>query len=196
MYCPKCGTQNPDDARFCSSCGSPMGVSSGTPGENSVSTSTTSIPLDPEKATTFIVKNVDYYAQKYNLMNTKHSKISWNWASCLFSTCWLFYRKMYAAGAILIAIGLVSSWIGGILSMIVTLGTFIAMGLLGNYLYLNHVSDCLLESQNMNEQEWIIYATKKGGTSVGAVFIPIGISLVWGLAVTMIKAAAFTSFLF
>lgn len=196
MYCPKCGVQNPDDARFCSNCGSSIGVAPSVPEETPVSTPITSTPLDPEKATMFIVKNVDYYTQKYNLMNIKHSKISWNWASCIFSTCWLFYRKMYAAGAILMVIGLVSSWLGGILSVIISLGTFIAMGLWGNYLYLNHVSDCLLESQNMNEQEWIIYATKKGGTSVGAVFIPVGIGLVWGLVIAAIKVAALASFLF
>ena len=26
MYCPNCGKQNPDDAKFCESCGAPTGV--------------------------------------------------------------------------------------------------------------------------------------------------------------------------
>lgn len=199
MYCPKCGIQNPDDARFCSGCGNSIGpieVSSGTQETNPVTKSITSTPIDPEKATMLIVKNVDYYTQKYNLMNSKHSKVSWNWASCLFTTGWLFYRKMYAIGAILLAVGFVSSWLGGILSMIVSLGICISMGLLGNYLYLNHINDCLLESQNMSEQEWIIYATKKGGTSVGSVFIPVGIGLIWGIIVAVVKVAAIASVFF
>ncbi|QIA33763.1 zinc-ribbon domain-containing protein [Collinsella aerofaciens] len=24
MFCPACGTKNPDDARFCASCGKPL----------------------------------------------------------------------------------------------------------------------------------------------------------------------------
>lgn len=26
MFCPKCGTENPDNAKFCGSCGSAMSV--------------------------------------------------------------------------------------------------------------------------------------------------------------------------
>ena len=41
MFCPACGTKNPDDARFCASCGKPLPQGGGT-ADNSVSAGTPS----------------------------------------------------------------------------------------------------------------------------------------------------------
>ena len=44
MYCPKCGTFNPDDSRFCESCGSPLSVSSPAPSDDET------VLLSPQKS--------------------------------------------------------------------------------------------------------------------------------------------------
>jgi uncharacterized membrane protein YvbJ len=31
MFCPECGSENPDDARFCGSCGKPLSVADNAP---------------------------------------------------------------------------------------------------------------------------------------------------------------------
>jgi len=45
MFCPKCGTENPDDAKFCSKCGAALGTTSTASG-----TSETSTGLSPNLA--------------------------------------------------------------------------------------------------------------------------------------------------
>jgi uncharacterized membrane protein len=38
MFCPKCGTENPDDAKFCSKCGAGLGATSDPAGPSETST--------------------------------------------------------------------------------------------------------------------------------------------------------------
>ncbi len=38
MFCPKCGTENPDDAKFCSKCGAGLGTTSAPAGTSESST--------------------------------------------------------------------------------------------------------------------------------------------------------------
>jgi pSer/pThr/pTyr-binding forkhead associated (FHA) protein len=46
-FCTSCGTRNPDDARFCSQCGSPLADAAPTPGDvGGESTATISIGMD------------------------------------------------------------------------------------------------------------------------------------------------------
>lgn len=42
MYCPNCGTKNPDDAKFCENCGAPMNAGQSSSGQTTQQASTSS----------------------------------------------------------------------------------------------------------------------------------------------------------
>ena len=52
----------------------------------------------------YIQKNADKYIGSFVEMETKNTKLSWNWAAGLASVFWCFYRKLYGAGAAVMAI--------------------------------------------------------------------------------------------
>ena len=52
----------------------------------------------------YIQKNANKYIAGFVAMEESGSKLRWNWAAGLASVFWCFYRKMYGAGAALMAI--------------------------------------------------------------------------------------------
>lgn len=52
----------------------------------------------------YIQKNANKYIADFVAMEESGSKLRWNWAAGLASVFWCFYRKMYGAGAALMAI--------------------------------------------------------------------------------------------
>lgn len=156
MFCPKCGTQNTDGTKFCSTCGgllqqpaSAAGVSAGTAGEEQLLQS-------------LIGKNADYYMQKRSEMAQKGTKISWNWAAFLFTFWWLIYRKVYRLGVVLFAVNLVFT-----LTLplpVTTIAIPLFTGLMGNYLYIQYVNNCYAEAAAMDTVSRDAYAAKHCGT--------------------------------
>ncbi len=60
----------------------------------------------------FFGPNAERYLARYEKLREKRSQgkqhfLSWNWAAFLLGFAWFFYRKMYAAGAVLLALPLV-----------------------------------------------------------------------------------------
>ena len=56
---------------------------------------------------TYTQINSRHYLKK--LIKNKHKKsffLSWNWGACLFGPAWFFYRKLYKAGAVLLALAI------------------------------------------------------------------------------------------
>jgi len=50
MFCPKCGTENPEGAKFCSKCGAELGVPAGPPGGAAKPEAETSVGLSANVA--------------------------------------------------------------------------------------------------------------------------------------------------
>lgn len=56
------------------------------------------------EAADYIQSGVPRYISR--LMKHKNKKLSWNWAAFFFSPFWFFYRKLYKAGAVFLALSI------------------------------------------------------------------------------------------
>lgn len=123
MFCNNCGTQLPDNAKFCSSCGNSIQ----TVNFQKAPTLNSHLPPTQQVNPLSISKNVQrideylslFVGQKYHsyyrkawfggkpptLETNKARKFTFNWAGFFLGFIWLCYRKTYFVAA-LIAIGL------------------------------------------------------------------------------------------
>lgn len=87
MFCSKCGSENSDTARYCSSCGQSL---SAAPTANDDS-EFLEVAIGP--------KNTDYYLSKFERFAAGGGFVSWNWPAFFVSLPWMLYRKMWAYAA-------------------------------------------------------------------------------------------------
>ena len=124
--CPHCGKVNPTFAEFCSRCGRPLKVRewSGTSADSSATytpfhaptpDAETNIPrneaMDDDGTTVGDVAlaigvNQQYYLPRFRKMYAENKPITWNWLAFLFPSPWLFLRKNYLAGALILCLEL------------------------------------------------------------------------------------------
>ena len=191
MFCPKCGTQNPDDSKFCRKCGNLMPNSSQGSRQRAVSSEPvpkmegTKVSSTSSLAQKMIGKNADYYLQKRSELIAKGSKIRWNWAAFLLSIYWMIYRKLYLLGFVLLVVSMFFSYIiGGVLSIVVSCGISILAGLLGNYLYTEYANNCLNEAAEMDSERRDAYIAEKGGTNLGLTLLVGALAVAISIIVT------------
>ncbi|RUM60913.1 MAG: DUF2628 domain-containing protein [Persephonella sp.] len=147
--------------------------------------------FDEETIKSFVQKNSDYYLIKWKLMAETGSKISWNWPAFFFGIYWMVYRKMYVYALIILIIGLLLSLIP-LINIIAGLVVWIGFGMFGNYVYAMHTYKKLKELSliSSNPEDLKKLALQKGGTSVLAVFILIGIFLAIEIIILMLFAVS------
>lgn len=124
---------------------------------------------DKDKIRAFVGKKYDVYFRKWGFINGEvslsnpHSKISWNWASCLLGAFWMGYRKMYAEGMIYTVILMTISSLLRVADKFTLLDivSAIILGLIGNHLYFHKMKRDLAKLENDN----IDTISKAGGTS-------------------------------
>jgi hypothetical protein len=128
--------------------------------------------FDEEIIKSFVQKNADYYLQKWRLMASTTSKISWNWSAFSFNILWLAYRKMYFYTLFLFMISIVFS-IVPLLNFLPFLAFWIGFGMFGNYLYAMYTYKKLkgLELMAKDKNQLKSLAIQKGGTSTVVVII-------------------------
>lgn len=107
--------------------------------------------LDPNLAAMVQTKQ-EYYLPKFQEMKQQNKMISWNWCAFLFGAFWLFYRKMYVIGAAYMLASLIIGFLGQV-GTILTIGLWVAAGLLGNWVYMFHLEKVLEKTANTPEQE-------------------------------------------
>lgn len=129
-----------------------------------------------EKRTLYIQDNAGHYLNKFGIMESTGSKISWNWCAFLLTSAWMIYRKMYKPAAFIIVIeyllipvlaslftgtfslGLISTSVGSTLSLAVS----ILLGMFGNYIYMKNIDE-LMDKEPFDDQ--FNYQQKYGGVS-------------------------------
>lgn len=56
------------------------------------------------EAADYIQNSAPRYISKFMKQKKKNGKLSWNWAAFFFAPYWFFYRKLYKAGAVFLAL--------------------------------------------------------------------------------------------
>ena len=109
----------------------------------------------------FIGPRAPYYMARFDKFNLVGGNfiLTWNWAGFLFPQIWLFYRKMYLYGLIVLLASFVIPAAGWFFSGLV-------VGICGNYAYFTHAASKLQNLQNAFVlQENLLPAAKLlGGT--------------------------------
>ena len=138
LICSKCGKSNDAGSLFCNNCGNSLKKEEVVEEASTTQTeyiNDSSKNYTDEELNLFLEKNQLYYMEKFRVIESTGSKVSWNWCSFLISGYWMFYRKMYIQAILYIVanfvLGLIPfiGWIGNI-------ALWICAGLFGNYFYL------------------------------------------------------------
>ena len=116
------------------------------------------------------IEKADYYRGQFEKIRTSNNNVTWNWAACLLSPAWYFYRKMYTEGAIFGAVAFLSSYAPG-LNLFITLAIAIFSGMFGNKFYRDYIEKNKKIVMNMPEPQKTMEINKLGGTSIVAIII-------------------------
>ncbi|WP_180955150.1 DUF2628 domain-containing protein [Peribacillus deserti] len=157
------------------------------------------VPLtDIDRLNAYVKKKVSTYQKKWDINGSLNLNekirwfISWNWAALLFSSLWFAYRKMYKI-ALIIAIGTLltsslSDYLLGNASWIYTIAEMIGIGIIANYLYLRKANKDILKikEKGLKTQDELNELGRAGGTSVGAVWLLIGLNIILAIAMYLI----------
>lgn len=115
----------------------------------------------------------EYYVPKFTEIKTQNKKNSWNWCSFLFAPYWFIYRKMYGYGAAVLGAVFLLSLINNVVISLLSLGGYIAFGILGNYIYSRELEKKATQLKSMNEPFRTQFISKNGGTNTTATVLVI-----------------------
>lgn len=120
--CNRCGTENNEQYRFCKQCGSPLETETTVKDEYTYNANQQYNPqtsyidgVSYKEMSAFVGKNSHKIIDKFSKMELADSKVSWCWPVAILSfffgffgaAFWFFYRKMYKAALIFVALGMV-----------------------------------------------------------------------------------------
>lgn len=128
VFCPQCGTENAAEEPVCTNCGARLYNNMPNAAPFAPQVQLPDMTQRPYIAGTAIISPTDTlggnpvgdtaeyvgsaasrYIPKFYKLEHSGKKASWNWAAFLFAPYWYFYRKMYALGAIFMAVMLLAS---------------------------------------------------------------------------------------
>lgn len=153
-FCQKCSQANPDDAVFCSQCGTPLEPKVAAAAPESDETGLWRSFIGPQKAILFSFtkgwswgRPDDYYLQqfkKFSAGNTSRFAFTWHWPAFLVDPfLWFLYRKMYLY-ALIYALGpVLSAYLTG--DFTVGFVWRVMAGVSANYIYYWHVREHITE---------------------------------------------------
>lgn len=208
MYCRYCGNQLKEGDLFCSRCGNSIEVTKEKEQVDdslikeefvhSISNSElTGSLLEGDLEESFVGKSYDYYIGKWDKIEEKRNKTSWNWAAFFLGPFWFGYRKMYIPILFLSAAYLIidlilylsqyeyseENYFFSPINRALALPISIFFGLLGNYIYLKHTNKYIDKSNllTLNLEQKKLWLKKKGGTSWLGVLLTFCIFFGYGI---------------
>lgn len=122
--CSHCGTKNSAFAEFCSHCGRDLDAEewqsshqqpphfggeyreyrpfSAPMQENFINDSEDIEGIKARDLRTFVGQNAHYYLPRFKKLSKRDTAVSWNWAAFLLTPYWLWYRKQYLYGTLVL----------------------------------------------------------------------------------------------
>ncbi len=131
-------------------------------------------------------KNKEYYVNKFQEMKSQNKYTVWHWMAFLFPGYWFMYRKMYAYGAIALGIMFLVGVINVGLITFMSIGGYVATGLLSNYIYMNWLEKKALQMKNMPEPFKTQFIQNNGGVNGTALTLSIIIMVVLSVITSLI----------
>ncbi len=141
--CHECGTENEKEFAFCKNCGAKLHEEEqetySAPNFNEPPPTNFAVEaiggIESEQVVLFVGKKASYYFPKFSKMIILGKKTSWNFAPAILglvfgpigAALWCFYRKIYKAAAILLAIGVLLAGINTVLTYDSITGLFDGM---------------------------------------------------------------------
>ena len=228
LRCPKCSAKNPPYGLFCQVCGTSLREKYNETNEG-YQYYQTPPPITPNPFTTpygglspdeeidgvsakelavFVGNNSFYYLPRMKEIQKEEKTASWNWSAFLFHFMYFFYRKMYALGALIMSMYIVSAVPGVIfefkrmayssidflpaelqaLGRIANICSFLfwgiqaLCGLFANYLYTQKtfktISKIKKKGYNENSAEYVNELSKKGRTNRRIIGVILGLYIV------------------
>ncbi|UOE58213.1 DUF2628 domain-containing protein [Cytobacillus oceanisediminis] len=196
MFCTSCGTQLREQDSFCSKCGRSVNPTVGNTAldidQEAIGQESEDFSLEQKLEEAFVGKNYDTYIDRWDRLEEKNGRISWNWATFLFGPFWFGYRKMYVPLLfILVAylfVDLILYATGSDLWNLFIFPLTIILAMFGNYIYLKHTNKHINKANltPLNNEQKMFYLKRKGGTSwLGVLFTVISL-LIYGVLTAFI----------
>ncbi|MBQ9965957.1 MAG: hypothetical protein IJP22_04435 [Clostridia bacterium] len=132
IICHECGTENESEFLYCKNCGAKLKEEEqktqyepnfNEPNDTNFAVDTIN-GIESEQVVLFVGKKASFYFPKFSKMVILGKKTSWNFAPALLglfmgpigAALWCFYRKIYKAAAVLLAIGVLLAGITTVLT--------------------------------------------------------------------------------
>lgn len=116
IICPVCGTQNDENAQFCTNCRAPLVFRKYEQTPETIYIDGEYVRADETvehggtvtvgEASVYIRTNKDSFLRSFLKAKFTKSRQKFNWAAFFFTPYWFFYRKMYSAGSIFAGISI------------------------------------------------------------------------------------------
>lgn len=143
--CPYCGTKNPAGGRYCVNCGAPLVKTEERPSAESFAQERQKAfenlfanenfdGVTPKEAALYVKTGIEYFLVRF-AMFIKGRKFDTNFSAFIFSYFYLFYRKMYAAGAAILAATLILSVPDMLINIQAVQEYYVEMGLLSRVIW-------------------------------------------------------------
>ncbi len=143
----------------------------------------------------FVGENHEYYLRKWDNIDARASTaMGWNFSACLFSTCWLGYRKMYPHLLAFFSLYYFLMLCGALFAipytgLVLSLTSIVVMGCFGNSMYYRHMKQKLKDHSLKNQGSMDLKDLKAmGGGSTAGLALAIGLNtLVPYIFVTVLR---------
>ncbi len=115
--------------------------------------------------------NAEYYMPKFREIRMQGKQTTWNWSAFLAGSGWLFYRKMYVYGGVLLALEIIFSMLGSGVMSVLSVCAGVALGLMGNTFYMKYLEGKASGMKQMAEPYKTQFVSANGGVNMTAAIL-------------------------